>query len=374
MLSAGLGLAAHPAGWEGIATPSTEMRFRTLGKSGLKVSEIAFGSYGFNNPELLSAALERGVNFICTCADYQNGRAEEAIGEAISKVPGSRNKLVIMTGTAVGSGKTKQAILATLNSSLRRLRTDRVDIFKVHDVDDPAQLKVESFFEAFAEAKKAGKVGHLGMSGHGRNLRQCLNTAIDDGRYELIQCRYDFSSYADIGEIFDRAAKKGIGAVVFKVSAGERQKEIKDLEGKGRSFRQATVKWALSRPSVSSFCAGITSFDDVKELCGAVGQQMTSADWEMLDRYAHAVEHKYCRNCGRCEPACPHGVAVADVMRFAMYFRYYHREKDSMLRYSALPAERRALPCGDCPGYCEAACPHQRRVRAGLVEAHSMLT
>ena len=128
------------------------MKFRPLGKTGLKVSEISFGSYGFNNPTLLSRALDAGINFICTCADYQNGAAEEAIGKAISKISDRRDELVVFTGT--NPRKSKKEILDTIDQSLKRLQTDRIEVFKAHNVDDPAALQVDDFLEAFEEAKK----------------------------------------------------------------------------------------------------------------------------------------------------------------------------------------------------------------------------
>ena len=72
--------------------------------------------------------------------------------------------------------------------------------------------------------------------------------------------------------------------------------------------------------------------------------------------------------------SCPHEVAVADVMRFAMYFKYYGREKDAMQRYQSLPGDFTAATCDACVGSCDAACPFGRAVRAELVEAHQMLS
>jgi predicted aldo/keto reductase-like oxidoreductase len=188
-------------------------------------------------------------------------------------------------------------------------------------------------------------------------------------------CRYDFVSYKEKQEkLFSSAAERGIGISVFKVSAGERQKEIRNLEAGGLSFRQATVKWALSNPNVSSVCAGITSFDEIDEYCGAVGKPLEEAEAAMLERYASKMYSSYCRNCGACEPSCPHNVAIADVMRYAMYFKYYGREKDSMKLYAALPEENRADPCARCGGECQHSCPYGRAVREELLEAHEMLT
>ncbi len=349
-----------------------KMQYRQLGKTGLKVSEISFGSYGFNNPALLSRALDAGINFICTCADYQNGTAEEAIGKAISKISDRRDELVVFTGTS--PRKSKKEVLETIDQSLKRLQTDRVEVFRAHSVDDPSALQVDEFLEAFEEAKKAGKVLHLGLSAHGRNLEKCLNTAIDSGHYDVILCKYNFMSYENQAEIFERAGKKGIGTAVFKIGAGERKKEIEELEKGGLSFAQASAKWALSNPNVSSVCAAITNFDQIKEYCGAVGEKLGQAELEMLERYAGIMHNQYCRHCGVCEGACPYGVAVSDVMRYAMYFKYYHREKDSMQLYAELPNEQTATACLNCDGACDGACPYGRKTREGLLEAHGLLT
>jgi predicted aldo/keto reductase-like oxidoreductase len=94
----------------------------------------------------------------------------------------------------------------------------------------------------------------------------------------------------------------------------------------------------------------------------------------MLDRYAREMRDKYCRFCRTCEGRCPHGAAVADVMRYAMYFSGYGREKEAMRLYAALPRERSAGACATCPGPCEGACPFGRAIRAGMVAAHRHLS
>ena len=355
---------------------SPQMRYRSLGNTGLKVSEISFGTYGFDNPALLSAALDAGINFICTCADYQDGQAERTVGKAIAAIGSSlRDKLVIHTGATIRPGRSKKDILQSLDESLRRLQTDRVEVFRTSDVDDPDRVRLDELFEAYEEAKQVGKALHLGLSGHGRKLPGCLQQAIDDGRFDLIMCRYDFISYMEEQErLFSRAARQGMGVAVFKVSAGERQKEIRNLETRGLSFRQATVKWALSNPDVTSVCAGITSFDEIDEYCGAIGKSLEKSEAEMLERYANTMYSQYCRNCGTCEPSCPNDVAVADIMRYAMYFKYYGREKDSMRLYSSMPSQNRAGPCFSCDGVCHGSCPYGRLIREELVEAHEMLT
>jgi aryl-alcohol dehydrogenase-like predicted oxidoreductase len=351
-----------------------EMRFRSLGQTGLKVSAVSFGSYGFDNPALLSAALEAGMTTICTSGSYQNGRAEEAIGKAIGTIGGRRDELVVFTGAVVKSGASKQSVLDSIDASLRRLQTDRVEIFRITSVNSPDELRVDALYEAFAEAKAAGKVSHLGLSGHHGGMQDVLNAAIDDGRYEVLFTKYDFASYPDQDEILKRASAKGIGTLVFKTGAGNREKEIKDLEAGGLSYKQATIKWALTNPNVASVCVKISNFSQIREYAEAASSKITEPEIAMLRTYAGQMYDKYCRFCSTCEASCPHEVAVADVMRYAMYFKYYGREKDSMELYGKLPGECSAAACDGCSAPCDSACPFGRQVREELVEAHRLLS
>jgi aryl-alcohol dehydrogenase-like predicted oxidoreductase len=356
------------------STAQTEMRYRPLGNTGLRVSEVSFGTSGFNNPVLLLAALDAGINTVCTDYRVGYGRSEELIGDAISRIGSRREQLVLHTGAIVRPGATKRSLLDSIDASLRRLRTDHVEIYRTSDISSPDDLRVEPLFEAFEEAKRAGKVSHLGLGGHHGGMQDCLNAAIEDGRFEVFFTKYDFVSYPDQDQILSRAAERGIGTIVFKTNAGNRQQEIRDLEAGGLSFRQATVKWALTNPDVASVCVGITNFDQIREYTAAVGSQLNEAEAAMLRRYAREMHDKYCRFCGTCEANCPHDVAIADVMRYAMYFKYYGREKHSMQLYDALPQRRLATMCDRCPGPCDAGCPFGRRVRAELVEAHGLLS
>ena len=99
----------------------------------------------------------------------------------------------------------------------------------------------EPMLEAFDEARTAGKVLHLAMTGHGGGMQECMEAAIEEERYQVLSIKYDFVSYPDQDEILRRAAERGMGTIVFKTNAGNRQHEIEDLEAGGLSFPQATV-------------------------------------------------------------------------------------------------------------------------------------
>lgn len=378
-VSAGMAIGCGKADVAPPSSTSTEsepggMRYRRLGSTDLEVSEVAFGAHGVDNPALMAASIEAGINTFCTSGRYLDGREETALGDAIARIGAQRDKLIILTGVNLRPNETVDSWLADLDASLRRLRTDYLDVFYNAMVQTREEVDSEVLFEAFDRARQAGKVRYLAVSGHHGGLQECLEVAFETGRYEVFFTKYDFVSYPDQDEILHRAAQRGIGTMVFKTNAGNRHKEIKDLEAGGLSFKQATIRWALTNPDVASVAVTMTSFDEIREAVAAVGTGLSSAEVAMLRHYSELMYDQYCRFCATCESACPGQVAVADVMRYAMYFKYYGREKEAMRLYHELPEQSAAGLCRDCSGPCDRACPFGRQVRAGLVEAHQCLS
>jgi aryl-alcohol dehydrogenase-like predicted oxidoreductase len=378
-----LKLGAASAGFSmgcGAKSPGTsgdpvfgEMRYRQLGATGLEVSEIAFGAHGVENLVLMSAALEAGVNTFCTSGNYLDGREEEALGAAIAGSGVARDKIVIFTGNDPKPGDTVDSLLIDIDASLRRLRTDYLDVYYNAMVQTPSEVQKDVLVEAIDRAKQAGKVRHLGVSGHHGGMQTCLEAALASGHYEVFFIKYDFVSYPDLDDVLQLAAERGIGTVVFKTNAGNRSHEIKDLEAGGLSFQQATWKWALTNPAVASVAVTLSNFDQIRESVEAVATSLTEPEVVMLNRYSREMYHRYCRFCASCEASCPRDVAVADIMRYEMYFSCYGREKEAMRLYREVPESSSATACESCPGPCDGACPFGREVRAGLIEAHRRL-
>lgn len=350
-----------------------KMRYRPLGRTGLQVSEIAFGAHGVENQALMRAALEAGINTFCTSGSYLDGKEERALSEVLRSARVPRDKVVIFTGDEIPADTGAGRVVAAIDASLRRLGTDYIDVFYTAQVASVAQVGAAGLLAGIDEAKRAGKVRHLALSCHTGGMQDILNAAMNEARFEVFFIKYDFVSYPDLDATLRRAAQKGIGTVVFKTTAGNRQREIKDLEAGGLSFRQATLKWALQNPDVASAAVTATSYRTIRECVEAVGRRPSAAEIRMMRRYAAEMADKYCRFCATCEDYCPRGVAVADVMRFAMYFSYYGREKEAMRLYRVLPAERRASECASCSAPCERACPFRRSLHAELVNADRRL-
>lgn len=350
-----------------------DMHYRALGNTGLEVSEIAFGAHGVDNPPLMSAALEAGINTFCTSGRYLDGMEETALGEAMAGLGVARDQLVVMTGNAPRRDDTVASILGDVDASLRRLQTDVIDIYYNASVETAAQVRSDPLHEAMERAREAGKVRHLGLSAHGGDLQTVLRAALQDPLYEVFFIKYDFVSYPALDDLLHRAADQGVGTLVFKTTAGNRQHEIRDLEKGGLNFRQATLKWALMNPAVASVAVTLTSFAEIEECVGAVSETLGRAEVAMLRRYADVMRDRYCRFCRSCESHCPHDVAIADVNRHAMYQTCYGRVAEATRWYRQQPPARSAAACADCGGGCDAGCPFGRRVRDELIAADRQL-
>src|SRR6201984_1711062 len=160
-----------------IASPPEEQRrgdmiFRRLGTTGEWVSLIGLGGYHIGKQadenesvKLVRLAIDKGISFMDNCWDYNGGESEIRMGKALRD--GYRGKAFLMTKI---DGRTKSAAAAQLNESLRRLRTDHIDLLQFHEVirdSDPDRVFAEGGgMEAVLEAKKAGKVRFIGFTGH----------------------------------------------------------------------------------------------------------------------------------------------------------------------------------------------------------------
>lgn len=151
-----------------------DMIYRTLGRTGVKVSLIGMGGAHLSRKpldepgaiKLIHAALDRGINFLDNCWDYGHGNSEKWMGNALAQ-GGYRKKAFLMTKL---DGRTKEAAKSQLDESLARLKTDHIDLVQFHEIlrfDDPDRIfGEEGALDALVAAKKAGKVRFIGFTGH----------------------------------------------------------------------------------------------------------------------------------------------------------------------------------------------------------------
>ena len=352
--------------------------YRTLGRTGAKVSDISIGTTMFlRHPDpvgLLSMALDRGVNYIDTSPDYAGFKAEDVIGKAIK---GRRDDLFIATKWCTGDGHVRQGssvkeYLDALDGSLKRLGTDHVELVHIHSCDSVARLMDPNVHEAFDRAKEAGKVSFLGVSTHTPNLEEVANTAIDSDRFDVLMLAYHHGAWPHQVEIIDRAAAKGVGIVGMKTLKGAKHKGLAEFRPEADSYTQAAFKWVLSNPSVSCLVVSFFDTQHVDEYLFASGAALTSQDIAVLDKYDQQIAGTHCfAHCGACLDSCPEDVAINDVLRHRMYFEDYGDQKQAMQLYAKL--DKQADVCLTCSAPCAGACPENVPIRERMLGAHERL-
>jgi predicted aldo/keto reductase-like oxidoreductase len=354
------------------AEPVGIRRYVPLGNTGLTISDISFGSSRSADPKLIHHALARGVTYFDTAESYRFGAAEEAMGEGLR---GNRDKVVLASKTKARASAKAAEIMQALEGSLKRLKTDYLDIYYLHSVNAVERIQNDEWSAFTERAKEQGKIRFRGMSGHGSQLTTCLDYALDHDLAEVILVAFNFGQDPDflarlrntfnfvdlqpeLPARLERAKEKGIGVIAMKTLMGARVNDMRPHETPGGTFAQAAFRWVLSTGKADALIVSMTDTDQIDEYVGASGDpKMTDADFELLDRYVALQSDNYCRHgCDACEAACPEGVPIAEVLRTRMYDTDYADHALAKADYGRL--ETRADACLDCSHQaCANACP-----------------
>ncbi len=391
---AGVGVSILPlAGAAGAAVEAAAPRVRrysTLGRTGLKISDISFGASRLTsgNEDLVRHAFDCGINYFDSAETYSDTESETVIGNALK---GKRDKVYLTSKTIARADDSRATMMTALEGSLRRLQTDHIDVYFNHAVNDPARLKNPEWYEFAAQARSQGKIGFTGMSGHAGNLAECLDYAIDSGHFDVILCAHNFGQdprfyqrflrnfdmvavQPELPRVMEKANRHGVGVVVMKTLMGARLNDMRPYESGGATFSQAAFRWVLSNPNVDALIVSMTSRQMIDEYLGASGARATAAgDLPLLNRYATLNGDSQCRPaCNLCANACPYGVPIADVMRTRMYARDYGDMRFARSEYAMLSGNAAAcLTCDAKP--CAGACPHGIATEVLLAPTHRML-
>lgn len=392
----GLGIAGTSlAAAESVGQPtgSNEQRirsYRTLGRTGLSISDISFGSSRLRtgSEALVRHALDRGVNYFDTADSYTGGQSETVMGRALK---GDRDKVTLVTKTKVWADDDRHRIMRALEGSLRRLNTDYVDVFFNHAVNETERLDNPEWFEFVELAKRQGKIRFTGLSGHAGYLVDVIDHAVAGDLVDVLLVSYNFGQdpafYESLTRSFNtratqpglpgalkRAKAKGMGVVAMKTLMGARLNDMRPYEADGLTFSQAAFRWTLSNPDVDGLIVSMTGIDQINEYLGGSGpHQVSERDLSLLRQYAALNGTSYCRQaCNDCAGACPYGVPIADVLRTRMYAVDYEDVAFAREEYAAL--EGSAEACLNCSGEpCASACSHGLDIAAWCAPTHRML-
>ena len=365
-------------------------RYVTLGRTGLGMSDISFGSSRLRTGEedLVHHALDKGVNYFDTAESYTGGESEQVLGKALK---GKRERVIIASKTAASASASKERIMAELEGSLRRLQTDHVDIYFNHAVNDIARLDNPEWFEFCERAREQGKIRFTGMSGHAGRLVACLDHAFDKDMVDVVLVSLNFGQDPEFHERFTRgfdivarhpqlpralrrAKELAVGVVAMKCLMGARLNDMRPYERDGASFAQAAFRWTLSQPDVDALVISMTSTAKIDEFLGASAwQSLAAGDKSLLQRYAALNGASYCQQgCNDCAGACPFEVPISDVLRTRMYATDYQDLDFARREYAQLEVNASAcLGCNGAP--CQDACSHGLPIAELCAPTHRML-
>jgi uncharacterized protein len=349
-----LGGAAGLAGLQGAVADATTAGnpgpvYRTLGRTGLKITVVSFGAMLTPEAEVIRAGLDRGVNYIDTARVYLKGKNEGIVAQAVK---GIRNNIYLAT-KARPTSNTKKEIFSDVEESLTELRTDYIDVLQLHSLKSKERAFIPEVREALAELRKQGKIRFSGVTTHTIQA-ELLNALADDPErfFDVALVQYNFKSPPEIKQAIARAAKTGIGIIAMKTQAGG----YKTTDMGSVSPHQAALRWALQDRHVTAAIPGMKDMAELNEDLAVMGlMKLTRRDEQILERYGRAISPYYCQLCGQCEGFCTRGVAISDINRCLMYAEAYGNMALARETYREIPAQaslRRCLDCSDCTASC----------------------
>jgi predicted aldo/keto reductase-like oxidoreductase len=243
-----------------------------------------------------------------------------------------------------------QELMGKLDTSLKRLQLNFVDILLLHAVNSKEDVMFEPYIRAMEKAKKEGKTKWVGVSTHS-NEPEVLNAVVDGKFYDVVLTSYNFKQdhQQEVKKAIARAAAAGIGIIAMKTMAGGFLDKLRFK----KVNTQAALKWVLQDENVHTTIPGMTSFDQLESNL-AVMADLSLSETEKHDlELGKLMDGLYCQGCRKCEKQCPQQLPVPELMRAYMYaygYRNYTLAHDllSSLRLST----KSCTDCQQCSVQC----------------------
>jgi predicted aldo/keto reductase-like oxidoreductase len=240
---------------------------RPLGKTGANVSTLCLGGWHIGQPaigdaeaeRILHAAIDEGVTFFDNAWDYHEGRSEEVMGKALAS-GGRRQKVFLMTKNC---GRDAQTSRQHLDDSLRRLKTDVIDLWQFHEINydnDPEWIVERGALAVALEAQKAGKVRFLGFTGHKAPhiFIDMLNRHTDWATCQLPINVCDYFYRSNIHEVIPELKERGVAAIGMKSLGGGNMDSGGKIPQSGLVSPEECIRFALSQ-EIASLVVGVDS-------------------------------------------------------------------------------------------------------------------
>ncbi len=334
------------------------MKYKALGKTGYEISVMGIGGIPIQRvgqevaEQVIAAALELGVNFLDTARGYTD--SEEKFGYALR---GVRDRFVLATKTPA---RDAEGARRDLETSLRMLQTDSVELYQLHNVSTKAELEQAlapgGALEAILQAQQEGLVKHIGVTGHND---QILLKAVETGLFATVQAPVNAVERQFI-PVFEAAKARGMGTIAMK-----------PLAGGSFMHPQLALRQLLAEPLLDVIIPGVDSVEQMRQNAGLASdwQPLNDEERPLLEQEVADLGKGFCRRCEYCLP-CPQGIKIPQVFILEGYATRYNLAEWAVGRYASLDSD--ASACAEC-GICESRCPYSLPIREMLKRAHKNL-
>ena len=326
------------------------MQYTVLGKTGLKIARLGFGGIPIQRIDapqtkaLMEQLRQAGVNFIDTARGYTV--SEEFLGVGLE---GIRQDFILATKSM---SRTKEAMARDIDTSLKNLRTDYIDLYQVHNVT-PEQLEQVmapgGALEALMEAKAAGKIRHIGVTSHSLDT---FRMAVELDWVETFMFPYNIVE-DQARELIARCAERNIGFICMKPLAGG-------------AIENATLalRYICANPDVTVVIPGMAAPEELAQNVAAVADAspLTEQEKQAMEQIRKELGTQFCRRCNYCQP-CTVGINISGCFLFEGYHKRYGLQQWAQSRYATL--DKTASDCIEC-GACEERCPYNLPIRQML--------
>jgi predicted aldo/keto reductase-like oxidoreductase len=311
-----------------------------LGRTGLNVNKDGFGALPVQRVDLPAAtrilrkALDGGIDFFDTARGYTD--SEEKIGAALSDRRGS---FVLATKSP---SKTVEGFWKDLETSLRTLKTDYIDIYQFHNPDTvPRPGDSGGLYDAMLKAREQGKIRHIGITNHRLTVAR---EAVESGLYDTLQFPLCYLSDGQELALVDLCRQKNVGFIAMKALSGGLLTNIGACRGWLARFPQVVPIWGIQRES---------ELDSLFAVMDR-GAELSAEEEALIAGDRRELSGTFCRGCGYCMP-CPVGIIIHTCARMSLMIR---RAPSARLLGESWRKEMAKI--GDCLhcGHCAAHCPY----------------
>lgn len=312
----------------------------TLGKTNITVNKNGFGALPIQRISkqaaisLIQKAYKNGINFFDTARFYTD--SEEKLGEALI---GIREKVYIATKTAA---VTADDFWKDLDISLHNLQTDYIDIYQFHNPSFcPKPNDGSGLYEAMSEAKKQGKIRHIGITNH---RLQVAKEAIDSGLYEVLQFPFCYLATEKDIEIVEKCKKANMGFTAMKALSGGLITNSEAAYAFLSQYEQVLPIWGVQREKeLDEFLSYIQN-----------PPKMTEEIQQIIEEDRKQLLGEFCRGCGYCMP-CPAGIEINNCARMSLLLR--RSPSHLQLTQEVQKKMKKIEECLHC-GKCKSKCPY----------------